>query len=353
VFICIEAMDNGHRRCTNFHTYIFRDKASKSLKSGTVLSEMDGPEEDDEDESANVKDGRGEGSQDIDKGDCRLSNTPTHASSSGAKRSADSTLSASRASCKRLFPAGGHLRRRRRKDVEGSQDKDKLSNTPAFLPGVKWSADPTLVAFDFEPDWWGKPNNSKHWKEECDGRIIQVGWVAFAGDQEVKRVCEIVRPTAEVIANRPSVNATKFHGITSEQVRCGKPMWATLAELCRTIISVASRGGTVVVHGGDHETRYLLHELSARVAEDRPENWQELHQEIQKVLNNPAVFKDTLDVNMQKKCGILPTYWSYRGLSLGKLYKRLFGSDFENAHSADADAVACARCYMNLHMPRS
>ena len=41
-------------------------------------------------------------------------------------------------------------------------------------------------------------------------------------------------------------------------------------------------------------------------------------------------------------------YGGYKSPKLIELYKYVFNEEFENAHSADADVDACAKCYFQM-----
>jgi DNA polymerase III epsilon subunit-like protein len=48
----------------------------------------------------------------------------------------------------------------------------------------------------------------------------------------------------------------------------------------------------------------------------------------------------------------LPGAYGYKWPSLSELYRKLFGTDFEEAHDAGADVAACADCFIELKRRR-
>lgn len=66
-----------------------------------------------------------------------------------------------------------------------------------------------VLAFDFETDWWNpdRRNNTDAWMEDCDGRVIQVGYVGYWQGKEIIRECHVVKPMP---ARPVSPDAIKF-----------------------------------------------------------------------------------------------------------------------------------------------
>jgi DNA polymerase III subunit epsilon len=154
-------------------------------------------------------------------------------------------------------------------------------------------------------------------------RIVQLAWVLYdeAGKELQQRV-RIVKPEGFTIPEQ----VVKIHGISTQRAMAeGISLREVLDEFC----TILNRGPiTLVAHNINFDEKIVGAEL--------------LRMKIQSdffTLPKICTMKSTIDY-----CNLpLKKY-----PQLAELYFKLFQSNFKGAHQADADALACGKCFFEL-----
>ena len=136
--------------------------------------------------------------------------------------------------------------------------------------------------------------------------------------------CEIVKPDGFVIP----VDAARVHGITTEKAtREGKP----LREVIYSFLKDARGSKTIVGHNISFDQHIVGAELFRLGITDSIS-------EVESIC--------TMKVGTDF-CKI-PGYNGYNWPKLQELYRKLFGTSFEDAHDAMADIKATKRCFFEM-----
>jgi len=160
-------------------------------------------------------------------------------------------------------------------------------------------------------------------------RVVQVAWSRYDKmARHIKSTSRLVRPEGFTIPSE----AQRVHGITTTRARAeGEKLMTVLREL-----SEAAEKSEIIVA---HNLRFDESVISAeylRLGLDPP-------------------FGD-----MRRICTMvetaefcrLPGPYGYKWPTLSELHWELFSSEYEEAHDAEADVAACARCFFELKKRR-
>jgi DNA polymerase III subunit epsilon len=157
-------------------------------------------------------------------------------------------------------------------------------------------------------------------------RLVEVCWLpAVKQDRTVtlgKPVRYVIRPEGFQIPAK----AAAIHGITTEMALAD----GDLIELVLCLLGhLVDRSEVIVAHN---------------VAFDAPILGAEYHR--LHFGDNPLADKPTVcTMQLLTQWCKIPGPYGYKWPTLQELHERLFGTRFDNAHSAEADVVACAKCY--------
>lgn len=167
--------------------------------------------------------------------------------------------------------------------------------------------------------------NSTNWP-----RLVQIAWLmADKNGNILKRKSVIIKPDGFSI---PS-DASAVHGITTERAqREGNPLDAVLEEFMNDVQLASS----VVGHNIDFDMHIVGAELYR------------LDMDYDLLMDKPCIctMKSSTDF-----CAIPNPnsyYGGYKWPSLQELYRKLFNSDFADAHDALADITATKECFFEL-----
>ena len=156
-------------------------------------------------------------------------------------------------------------------------------------------------------------------------RLVQLAWIVTDEDgNTLKEGNEIIRPEGFDIPE----DAVSVHGITTEKaMQDGKP----LQDVIRDFLHDAEQAQCLVGHNISYDQRVVSAELYRLGLTD--------------ILSDKeciCTMKSTTNF-----CKI-PGYYGYKYPKLQELYRKLFDSDFEDAHDAMADITATMKCFFEL-----
>jgi len=179
----------------------------------------------------------------------------------------------------------------------------------------------------FDTETTGLPRNYKAPASDLKNwpRVVQIAWLMTdANGKELRCAEHIIKPNGFTIP----IEASKIHGITTEiAIRKGDELGPVLAALSRDIQDASQ----LVAHNISFDEKIVGAEL---IRTGHP-NYVEM---------KPR--KCTMLASTQH-CAI-PGKYGYKWPKLQELYLKLFGSNFEGAHTALADVKACSKCYFKL-----
>jgi DNA polymerase III epsilon subunit-like protein len=169
-------------------------------------------------------------------------------------------------------------------------------------------------------DWKAPVSDLENWP-----RVIQLAWALYdEADRHLESKTLLVRPDGFEIPEE----SKRVHGISTELALAeGKQLPDVLDELSAAV----GKSGIVIAHN----IRFDENVISAEYlrAKKRPP------------------FSDRKRVctmvETTEFCAI-PGPYGYKWPTLSQLHRKLFDSEFEEAHDAGADVAACAKCFFEL-----
>jgi len=177
----------------------------------------------------------------------------------------------------------------------------------------------------FDTETTGLPQNYNASHEDLDNwpRIVQLAWVVTDERQEVlEKQSLIIRPDGFTI---PAA-ASAVHGIDDAKANeLGIPLVEALSTFNQSLIQ---NNPTLVAHN-------IHFDINVMGAEFLRANF------ITKFMDLPRICTMKSSIEF---CGLANRKFP----KLAELYRQLFNSDFENAHDALADVLACCRCFFAL-----
>ena len=157
------------------------------------------------------------------------------------------------------------------------------------------------------------------------GRLVQLAWVRLGEDgDEVEARSMLVRPEGFAV----SPEAEAVHGISAARARAeGMSLYEALTALAEAASGVRE----VVAHNADFDRAVLAAEAERLGMAD-------------------PLARHTWVCTMRMGTPVcrIPRPGGWKSPTLGELHRHLFGSGFEGAHDALADARAGARCFVRL-----
>jgi len=156
-------------------------------------------------------------------------------------------------------------------------------------------------------------------------RVVQIAWQIYDGEQFIAGENHLIKPNDFEI---PAA-ATAVHGITTKQARRdGISITAALAELGR-----AAKDTTLII---GHNLSFDTHIIEAEAVR--------LHQ----ASPFPATAHRVCTMTTATPLMRLPGKYGWKFPRLDELHRYLFGADFDDAHNAQHDVSATARCYFEM-----
>lgn len=171
------------------------------------------------------------------------------------------------------------------------------------------------------PNNWNAPvSDLKNWP-----RLVQIAWVLFdKNGKELDKNNHIIKPDG---FNIP-IEASNIHGITNEIAQIeGVDITIPLKEFNNQM----GRCTHLVAHNISFDEKIMGAEF-LRTGNDNPLPHK----------NHICTMKSTTNF-----CQI-EGYYGYKWPKLSELHKILFGFNFEDAHNAEADINATAKCFWEL-----
>jgi DNA polymerase III epsilon subunit-like protein len=179
----------------------------------------------------------------------------------------------------------------------------------------------------FDTETSGLPRNWSAPASDVDNwpRLVQLGWYCCDASGQVLRSQQyLIKPQGFKI----SPQAAQLHGITTQlALRDGVDLLPVLEEFSAEVRAAK----VVVAHNLDFDQKVMQAEfVRAKLADAFARK------------KRICTMKETADY-----CR-LPGKYGYKWPSLTELHRHLFGTPFEGAHGALADAEACQRCFFRL-----
>lgn len=180
----------------------------------------------------------------------------------------------------------------------------------------------------FDTETTGLPKNYKAPVSDVDNwpRLVQLSWAWFdeAGNAW-DRYDYIIRPEGFIIPEE----ATKIHRISHEQaLQEGKELVPVLKEFASHI----TRAKAVIGHNIEFDDKIISAEF-----------YRAQMPSVMDEANKICTMKSTANI-----CRINNGRGGYKWPNLSELHRYLFGQDFEEAHNAMVDVLACARCFYEI-----
>jgi DNA polymerase-3 subunit epsilon len=160
-------------------------------------------------------------------------------------------------------------------------------------------------------------------------RLVQIAWMVL--DKEFNE-----KWSENYIVKRDnfSIDNSEFHNITNEMSDVhGVPLNVIFEHLYSSLIECE----TIVAHNLSFDENVILnhtHRINDKLLRDR---WLSMER-----LCTMKMGKDVL--KLPRKNG----YYGYKYPKLQELYRYYYGDDFEGAHDAMNDVVACADCFKKI-----
>ena len=181
------------------------------------------------------------------------------------------------------------------------------------------------VFFDTEttglPRRWKAPvTDVENWP-----RMVQIAWLSY--DEAGEKIGEesfVIKPEGYTIP----ADAARIHGITTEQAM---KEGADLASVLGKFRDAVRYAGTIVAHnlsfdemivGAEFVRKAIAHDMHAK--------------------------KKICTMEGSKEYCALPGQYGYKWPRLSELHQKLFGENFSEAHTAENDIKATARCFWEL-----
>ena len=179
----------------------------------------------------------------------------------------------------------------------------------------------------FDCETTGLPRNWKAPVSEVDNwpRVVQIAWAKYDNKGRNRGTnCYIVKPSGFTIPR----DAQRVHGIsTSRALADGSPLKKVLAAM-ETAVGEAE----VLVA---HNLRFDENVIGAEF--------------LRSGMQNPFATKEKLCTMLgSTEFCRLPGPYGYKWPTLAELYSALFDVGFEDSHDAEADVLACAKCFFEL-----
>ena len=179
----------------------------------------------------------------------------------------------------------------------------------------------------FDTETTGVPLNYKAPSSDTNNwpRLVQLAWILT--DEEGTRIHTgnlVIKPDGFVIP----ADATKVHGITTQRA---KEEGVPLAEVIERFKSDLDMATYIVGHNIEFDKKIVGAEMIRLGMKDELEK-----------KKSYCTMQSSIDF-----CKI-PGKYGYKYPKLQELYKKLFGSEFENAHDAMSDIEATEKCFWEL-----
>jgi len=198
---------------------------------------------------------------------------------------------------------------------------------PTIQPDLFSQLPPAPVYLFFDTETTGLPKNWKAPVSDLDNwpRLVQLAYVVFDGEgNRISAVDAIIKPAGFTI---PAESA-RIHGITTERaMKEGKD----LPEVLRAFKTVLDQVKYLVAHNIGFDEKIIGAEFLRNKMPDIPLGAKKI-----------CTMASSTDL-----CAI-PGPYGYKWPKLAELHRKLFHTDFEEAHNAAADVAATIKCFWEL-----
>jgi len=186
------------------------------------------------------------------------------------------------------------------------------------------------IIFDTEttglPRNWNAPvSDINNWP-----RIVQLSWIVIDDNYDGKNHIEIgdliIKPDGWIIPQ----DASRIHGITQE---IAQEKGVPIKDALRQFIEAVRKANTIIAHNISFDDRVVGAEIFRMAG--NAEYWESLKAGKKMV----CTMKSSINF-----CNLPKLKWP----KLVELHQELFGTEFEGAHNALFDVLACAKCYQEL-----
>lgn len=179
----------------------------------------------------------------------------------------------------------------------------------------------------FDVETTGLPRDYNAPIERLDNwpRVVQLAWIFYNEKKEwEEKRGVIIKPEGFVIPKE----ASDIHGITQERAMAeGSPLRYILED----INVFLKKSKVLVAHNIKFDIKHLGAEFLRKQIETNMFDLKPIC----------TMLKSTQYVGIQNEYG---SKWP----RLSELHDKLFGKDFEGAHDAQADVLACANCFFEM-----
>ena len=179
----------------------------------------------------------------------------------------------------------------------------------------------------FDCETTGLPKNRKAKISDLDNwpRVIQLAWALHDETwSAIETFACLIRPEGFVIPE----DVQHIHHITTERALSDG---SDLVETLRMFAEAVTKAKVLIAHSLDFDLKVISAEY------------------LRSGLEPPFSGKKQICTMRQSAefCGVEGKY-GFKWPKLSQLHWKLFGSDFNEAHDAEADVAACARCFFEL-----
>lgn len=164
-----------------------------------------------------------------------------------------------------------------------------------------------------------------------NSRLLSICWKIYDDSELVNEYYSIIKPDNFEIDNNSI--ACKINGITKEKANSEGVLLKDILEKLKSDLNDVN---TVVAHNINFDKYILLSELFRQSRLDIIELF--LSKKLYCTMQNG---KDIARVTFKNSSNIKPP-------KLVELYKHFFNEEFDDAHNAEADVEACAKCYFKM-----
>ena len=182
-----------------------------------------------------------------------------------------------------------------------------------------------IVFFDTEttglPLNWNAPiTDSDNWP-----RLVEIAWLIYDyNGQKKSEKSYIIKPEDFDIPE----NATKVHGISTAKAH---GLGIELIKVLKEFIADILYADYIVAHNMNFDEKVVGAEFNRKSLRNILDGKKKI-----------CTMLETVDY-----CAI-PAYSGYKWPKLSELYQKLFGTNFDEAHNADVDILATAKCFWEL-----
>lgn len=192
----------------------------------------------------------------------------------------------------------------------------------------------------FDTETTGLPRDYRAPATDVDNwpRMVQLAWLECDfHDGDMPKfvhgdvVSEMIRPGGEFEVPE---RAVAIHGITTERA---ERLGSYLNDVVGSFNNAVARANIIVAHNTDYDKKIVGAEASRL-------DWPWVRLAIEEKPSMCTMRASETYCGISKKDGGFGHKWP----KLSELYMKLFGEEFEGAHDAANDVLACARCFFEL-----